>query len=65
MDDLADQFGIGTLRLTTTQTFQIHGVLKKDLKTVMSSCAAMFSAVCCAKRRSKNISVKITTGAKG
>ncbi|XP_052208421.1 sulfite reductase [ferredoxin], chloroplastic-like [Diospyros lotus] len=37
MDDLADQFGIGTLRLTTRQTFQLHGILKKDLKTVMSS----------------------------
>jgi sulfite reductase (ferredoxin) len=37
MDDLADQFGIGTLRLTTRQTFQLHGVLKKNLKTVMSS----------------------------
>ncbi|KAJ6302976.1 hypothetical protein OIU77_016962 [Salix suchowensis] len=30
-------FGIGTLRLTTRQTFQLHGVLKKNLKTVMSS----------------------------
>lgn len=37
MDDLADEFGTGTLRLTTRQTFQLHGVLKKDLKTVMSS----------------------------
>ncbi|CAA3000958.1 sulfite reductase 1 [ferredoxin], chloroplastic [Olea europaea subsp. europaea] len=37
MDDLADQFRIGTLRLTTRQTFQLHGVLKKDIKTVMSS----------------------------
>ncbi|KAE9616396.1 putative assimilatory sulfite reductase (ferredoxin) [Lupinus albus] len=37
MDDLADQFGIGTLRLTTRQTFQLHGVPKKDLKTVMST----------------------------
>ncbi|KAG6433421.1 hypothetical protein SASPL_105035 [Salvia splendens] len=36
MDDLADQFGIGTLRLTTRQTFHLHGVLKKDLKTVMN-----------------------------
>lgn len=35
MDDLADQFGIGTLRLTTRQTFQLHGVVKKDLKHVM------------------------------
>ncbi|XP_059315284.1 sulfite reductase 1 [ferredoxin], chloroplastic [Lycium ferocissimum] len=37
MDDLADQFGIGTLRLTTRQTFQLHGVVKADLKTVMST----------------------------
>ncbi|GFZ20698.1 sulfite reductase [Actinidia rufa] len=37
MDDLADEFGIGTLRLTTRQTFQLHGVVKKDLKTVMST----------------------------
>ncbi|XP_020574569.1 sulfite reductase [ferredoxin], chloroplastic [Phalaenopsis equestris] len=37
MDDLADKFGIGTLRLTTRQTFQLHGILKKNLKTVMSS----------------------------
>ncbi|GAB2277025.1 transcriptional regulatory protein [Dionaea muscipula] len=37
MDDLANEFGIGTLRLTTRQTFQLHGVLKKDLKTVMST----------------------------
>ncbi|KAG0487263.1 hypothetical protein HPP92_009358 [Vanilla planifolia] len=37
MDDLADEFGIGTLRLTTRQTFQLHGILKKNLKTVMSS----------------------------
>ncbi|XP_051141653.1 sulfite reductase 1 [ferredoxin], chloroplastic-like [Andrographis paniculata] len=36
MDDLADQFGIGTLRLTTRQTFQLHGVSKKNLKTVVS-----------------------------
>ncbi|CAM6113369.1 unnamed protein product [Calypogeia fissa] len=37
MDSLADTFGIGSLRLTTRQTFQLHGVLKHDLKSVMSS----------------------------
>lgn len=31
------QYGNGTLRLTTRQTFQLHGVLKQDLKTVFSS----------------------------
>ncbi|CAG9462856.1 unnamed protein product [Pedinophyceae sp. YPF-701] len=37
MDDLADQYGNGTLRLTTREAFQLHGVLKQDLKTVFSS----------------------------
>lgn len=37
MDDLADEFGIGTLRLTTRQTFQLHGILKKNLQTVMAT----------------------------
>jgi hypothetical protein len=36
MDTLADEFGIGTLRLTTRQTFQLHGVLKENLKTLLS-----------------------------
>lgn len=31
------QYGEGTLRLTTRQAFQLHGVLKQDLKTVFSS----------------------------
>jgi sulfite reductase (ferredoxin) len=37
MDDLATQYGNGTLRLTTRQTYQLHAVLKADLKTVFSS----------------------------
>ena len=37
MDDLADEYGNGTLRLTTRQAYQLHGVLKGDLKTVFSS----------------------------
>lgn len=37
MDDLADLYGNGSLRLTTRQTFQLHGVLKGDLKSVFSS----------------------------
>ena len=30
-DDLADRYGNGTLRITTRQGFQLHGVLKGDL----------------------------------
>jgi len=32
MDTLADVHANGTLKLTTRQTFQLHGVLKKHLK---------------------------------
>ncbi|MBW4656091.1 MAG: sulfite reductase, ferredoxin dependent [Kaiparowitsia implicata GSE-PSE-MK54-09C] len=37
LDDLADQYGSGTLRATTRQGFQLHGVLKKNLKTVIAA----------------------------
>ena len=32
---LARKYGSGTLRLTTRQAFQLHGVIKKDLKATM------------------------------
>ncbi|RSK43516.1 NADPH-dependent assimilatory sulfite reductase hemoprotein subunit [Hymenobacter perfusus] len=32
MDELADEYGNHTLKLTTRQAFQLHGVLKRDLK---------------------------------
>ncbi|MEN9207661.1 MAG: NADPH-dependent assimilatory sulfite reductase hemoprotein subunit [Gloeomargarita sp. GMQP_bins_120] len=35
LDDLADRYGNGTLRITTRQTFQLHGVLKANLPTVI------------------------------
>ncbi len=34
-DDLATQYANNTLRITTRQNFQFHGVLKKNLKTVI------------------------------
>src|SRR4051812_38305791 len=33
LSSLARTYGSGTLRLTTRQAFQLHGVIKKDLKT--------------------------------
>ena len=36
-DDLSRMHGQGDLRATTRQCFQIHGILKGDLKTVISS----------------------------
>lgn len=32
MDDLANRYGNGTLKLTTRQTFQMHGILKWNMK---------------------------------
>ena len=37
MDSLADEYAIGTLKITTRQTFQLHGVLKKNLKATLQS----------------------------
>jgi sulfite reductase (NADPH) hemoprotein beta-component len=34
-DYLGDRFGGGSLRLTTRQSIQLHGLLKEDLKTVI------------------------------
>jgi len=35
LDDLCDEYGQGDLRATTRQAWQLHGVLKGDLKTVI------------------------------
>ncbi|HEY9627006.1 MAG TPA: sulfite reductase, ferredoxin dependent [Coleofasciculaceae cyanobacterium] len=37
LDKLADEYGNHTLRITTRQGFQLHGVPKQNLKTVISS----------------------------
>jgi sulfite reductase (ferredoxin) len=37
VDDLSAKMGQGDLRATTRQCFQIHGIMKGDLKTVISS----------------------------
>ncbi|WP_077298650.1 assimilatory sulfite reductase (NADPH) hemoprotein subunit [Virgibacillus pantothenticus] len=35
MDELADKYANGTIRLTTRQAFQLHGILKWDLKNTI------------------------------
>ena len=35
LDRLADELGNGTLRFTTRQSIQLHGILKHDLRTVI------------------------------
>lgn len=36
MDQLAVQYGGGSIRLTTRQAFQLHGVIKRNLKTTIA-----------------------------
>jgi sulfite reductase (NADPH) hemoprotein beta-component len=40
LSQLARRYGSGTLRLTTRQAFQLHGVIKKDLKATMQGMQA-------------------------
>jgi sulfite reductase (NADPH) hemoprotein beta-component len=37
LDDIAGRWADGSLRLTTRQTFQFHGVLKRDLRSTMGA----------------------------
>jgi sulfite reductase (ferredoxin) len=37
LDDICDKYGQGDLRATTRQAWQIHGIVKGDLKTVISA----------------------------
>jgi sulfite reductase (NADPH) hemoprotein beta-component len=37
LDELATQYGNGSLRLTTRQAFQIHGIIKRNLKPTIAA----------------------------
>jgi sulfite reductase (ferredoxin) len=37
LDNLAEEYGNGTLRATTRQGFQLHGILKKNLKAAIAA----------------------------
>ncbi len=36
LDQIARDYGNGTMRITTRQTFQLHGVIKSNLKATMA-----------------------------
>jgi sulfite reductase (ferredoxin) len=37
LDNLCDEYGQGDLRITTRQAWQLHGIMKGNLKTVIST----------------------------
>ena len=49
MDDLADHYANGTIKLTTRQAFQLHGVIKTQLKKTIQeiNAAAMDTIAAC------------------
>ena len=36
LDDISNKYGNGTIRATTRQAFQLHGILKKNLKATLA-----------------------------
>ncbi|GLX66525.1 assimilatory sulfite reductase (NADPH) hemoprotein subunit [Paenibacillus glycanilyticus] len=56
MDSLADKYGTGSLKLTTRQAFQLHGVLKWNLKnTIQEINAAMLTTLAACGDVSRNV----------
>jgi len=46
MDELADKYGNGTIKLTTRQALQLHGIRKRDLKaTIQGFNAVMLDSI--------------------
>jgi sulfite reductase (NADPH) hemoprotein beta-component len=56
MTRLARTYGTGSLRLTTRQAFQLHGVIKKDLKTTMQGMnAALIDSIAACGDVNRNV----------
>jgi len=56
MDELADKYGTGSLRLTTRQAFQLHGVLKWNLKqTIQDINEALLTTLAACGDVSRNV----------
>lgn len=56
MDELADQYGNGTLKLTTRQTFQMHGILKWNMKkSIQAMDAALMDTIAACGDVNRNV----------
>ncbi|WP_394235197.1 assimilatory sulfite reductase (NADPH) hemoprotein subunit [Niallia oryzisoli] len=56
MDDLADKYGNGTLKLTTRMTFQLHGILKWNMKsTIQGINAALMDTIAACGDVNRNV----------
>lgn len=56
MDELADKYGNGTLKLTTRETFQMHGILKWNMKsTIQEINAALMDTIAACGDVNRNV----------
>ncbi len=56
MDDLAQKYGNGTLKLTTRQAFQMHGILKWNMKkTIQEMDAALMDTIAACGDVNRNV----------
>ncbi|MFJ8258755.1 assimilatory sulfite reductase (NADPH) hemoprotein subunit [Peribacillus asahii] len=56
MDELADKYGNGTLKLTTRETFQMHGILKWNMKkTIQEINAALLDTIAACGDVNRNV----------
>ncbi len=56
LSELARTYGTGSLRLTTRQAFQLHGVIKKDLKKTMQGMnAALIDSIAACGDVNRNV----------
>lgn len=56
MDELADKYGNGTLKLTTRQTFQMHGILKWNMKkTIQGIHASLLDTIAACGDVNRNV----------
>ncbi|MBU8905003.1 assimilatory sulfite reductase (NADPH) hemoprotein subunit [Desertibacillus haloalkaliphilus] len=56
MDDLAQKYGNGTLKLTTRQAFQMHGILKWNMKkTIQEIHASMLDTIAACGDVNRNV----------
>ncbi len=56
MDELAQKYGNGTLKLTTRQTFQMHGILKWNMKkTIQEIHASMLDTIAACGDVNRNV----------
>src|SRR5206468_9682779 len=58
LDRIATQYANGTLRLTTRQAFQFHGVIKRELKSTLQAInAALIDTVAACGDVNRNVMV--------